>query len=164
MVKPNPLNSTKSNLEGMNMRQVLSKVCLVFGTLLLLGVGSGLAQAGYGLRVEVPFPFTAGNSHFEEGQFLIKEGSTGLSMLLVSSLEGKDGGILFTNGTMLEKASFSKPRLIFNQYGDHYFLSQIWFGGGDIGCQLRPSKAEKESAQSATAMNLKTSVIEIVAR
>jgi len=146
------------------MKHLLSKGCLVFGTLLLLGAVSSQAQGGYVVSAEVPFAFTAGNSHFEEGRVLIKEGSTGLSMLLVSSLEGKGAAILLTNSTMLEKESASKPRLIFNQYGDRYFLSQIWFGGGGLGCQLERSKAEKETAQTATAKNLKPSVIEIAAR
>ena len=153
------------NLEEMNMSHLLSKGCLVFGALLILGVVSSQAQGGYAVSVEVPFAFTAGNSHFEEGRFLIKEGSAGLDMLLVSSLEGKGGALLLTNGTMPEKGSNNKPRLIFNQYGDHYFLSQIWFGGGGgVGCQLERTKAEKETAQTATAKNLKTAVIEIAAR
>ena len=146
------------------MKQLMTKVCLGLCLLLLLGVRSSFAQAGYGLRVEVPFTFTAGNSHFESGQFLIKEATSDAAVLQIQSQEGKAGAILMTKGPLLDNRSESNPRLVFNKYGDHYFLSQIWFGDGQTGCQLHLSKAEQETARTAAASNLKASVVQIAAR
>lgn len=139
-------------------------MCLVFGIGLFLGVGSGFAQEGYNLWVKVPFAFTAGNSHFEGGEFLINESSNGPTMLRISSQDGTEVACIFTTGMMPDNASVSKPRVIFHKYRDRYFLSQIWYGDGSGGCQLLPTKAEEETAISATAMNLKPTVIEIAAR
>ena len=39
-------------------------------------------------------------------------------------------------------------KLVFNRYGSHYFLSQVWMVGNDTGHLLRPSKAEREIART----------------
>lgn len=40
----------------------------------------------------------------------------------------------------------SKPvgaRLVFNRYGEEYFLSQVWTDGGQLGRELPKSKRER---------------------
>ena len=81
-----------------------------------------------------------------------------------SNQEGKGEGFLLATGVMPDNASVSKPRVIFHKYGDHYFLFEIWYGGGEGGRQMLPTKAETETAKSATAMNQNPTVIEIAAR
>ncbi len=40
----------------------------------------------------------------------------------------------------------SDAKLVFNCYGDRYFLSQIWFGSSDSGRILAKGRLEKEIA------------------
>ena len=114
--------------------------------------------------VNVPFSFAAGNSHFQAGQFSIQEANAGSNEVLLRSQEGTGVGFLFATGMMPDNASVSKPRVIFNKYGDHYFLSEIWYGDGEGGCHVLPTKEEEETAKSGTAMNQNPTVIEIAAR
>ena len=146
------------------MKYQLGKLCLALGLMFLLEAGSGYAQAYYGLTAEVPFAFTAGNSNLESGRFFIKEVNSSMNIVNITSQEGKGSIILIAGGTMVENPYSSRPRLVFNKYGDRYFLSKIWYGNAGMGCQLTHTKAEKEAAQSAVSMNEKVSVIEIAGR
>jgi hypothetical protein len=42
-------------------------------------------------------------------------------------------------------------RLVFNKYGNQYFLSRIWDGNSDVGIQLLKSKREKELSLAQNA-------------
>jgi hypothetical protein len=46
-------------------------------------------------------------------------------------------------------AASSQGKLIFNKYGDEYFLSQVWKPGTNTGCELRKSRREIEVATGA---------------
>ena len=43
----------------------------------------------------------------------------------------------------------TQSKLVFNRYGDHYFLSQVWTAGNSRGRQLLKSGREREMAQVA---------------
>lgn len=146
------------------MKVQTAKIGLALSLLFLLEVGSGFAQGGYGVTAEVPFAFTVGNTHFDSGRFLINEANSSLDVLNITGQEGGRGIYLMAGGTLLDYRSNTHPKLVFKKYGDHYFLSQIWFGSGGMGCQLRPSKSEEEAAQTAANMNTKASVVEVAAR
>ena len=56
----------------------------------------------------------------------------------------------------------NKTKLVFNQYGNRYFLSQIWVNGETRGHQLPKTNREKETARDL-AQNLTRGQAEIVA-
>ena len=53
-------------------------------------------------------------------------------------------GMLFVAGPNV--SGTSDPKLVFNHYGDRYFLSQVWFGDQGAGHALSKSRLEKEIA------------------
>ncbi len=59
-------------------------------------------------------------------------------------------------------APANKTKLVFNQYGSRYFLSQIWVNGETLGRQLPKTSREKEMARDL-AQNLERGQVEIVA-
>jgi hypothetical protein len=55
-------------------------------------------------------------------------------------------------GTRCEsRQTYEKSKLVFHRYGNHYFLSQIWMAGDNVGQQLPKSHLETEIAQNRTA-------------
>jgi hypothetical protein len=42
-----------------------------------------------------------------------------------------------------------EARLVFHQYGDQYFLSQIWTAGGNTGRELLMPRWERQLAKNA---------------
>src|SRR5687768_4934743 len=127
------------------MRKQLLKGLATFGVFLTLTVGSVQAQSGYTIKVDIPFDFTAGETSLRAGIYAIK--LTSENVLLVRSIDGKKS-VLVLARQATEPRSRQKPgRIIFNRYGDRYFLSQAWVRGADLGVELNLSGAERRLAK-----------------
>jgi hypothetical protein len=66
-----------------------------------------------------------------------------------------------SNAAQTQKPT-DKTKLVFNRYGDRYFLSQIWMNGATLGHQLPKSSREKEIAKDM-ARNLTQEQVEVLA-
>ena len=125
------------------MRKQLLGLAII-GLFSTLNVGSVQAQTGYRIQINIPFGFTAGESSLRAGIYTVEQISD--NTLLVRSIDGKKGVLLLTRAT--EPVGTEKTaRIIFNRYGDRYFLSQAWVSGGDVGRELHPSGAERRLAK-----------------
>jgi hypothetical protein len=123
-------------------RQAVSLISLLS---LLLVAGSAIAQTIH-VRANIPFSFAVGNKTFPAGTYdvgTIGDGNT--KVLLLQSRDSNSSMMVGSNAAHnLEPAN--KTKLVFNQYGDRYFLSQIWVAGETRGHQLQKSSREKEVA------------------
>ena len=111
-----------------------------FAVFLTLNVASAQAQTGYQMTANIPFDFTAGETSLRAGIYSVKliSGNT----LQISSRDGKKTVLLLAR--QAEHVGTQKPaRIIFNRYGDRYFLSQTFLSEMDLGCQVNPSGAER---------------------
>jgi|ERR1700722_817386 hypothetical protein len=114
----------------------------------MLVVLSSLAVAqmnsGSSIVTKVPFQFTVANRVVPAGKCVIQANVTADGKTLsIRNVEGKI--------TLLSSFSRSETRenatnyqLVFNQYGDRYFLSGIRFEGSKITYRLPESKVERE--------------------
>jgi hypothetical protein len=115
-----------------------------FGAYALLAASSVLAQAGQKVVANVPFNFMARNQHFAAGSYTL---TPDISRAIVLIRGEEDSLFALSISTESRKIS-SCARLIFNRYGDQYFLSEVWPAGTSAGRQLLPSKAELEIARN----------------
>ena len=134
------------------MRRGFGGVLLLTG---LLGAWGGPALGGDTLKVGIPFEFGAGDKEFPKGNCTI-DISTGNRVSIQCSRvrTAVQAQTLSFQGSVYEVAE--RKEMIFNRYGDKYFLSTIWIA--DEGRELVQSKAEKELADSGvegTAVKLK---------
>jgi hypothetical protein len=135
--------ASKNKKENTIMRKQLVKGFTTFGLFLTLIVGSVQAQTGYQMEVNIPFDFTAGRTSLTAGIYSVKLISE--NMLLVRSSDGTKNVLLLAR--QAEHVRTRKPaRVIFNRYGDRYFLSETFFSEADLGCQVNPSRAERDLA------------------
>ena len=106
-----------------------------------------VAQAQEPLVVNIPFDFVAGNTHLPAGEYAVQvSGPTG-SMILISRKDATASAFIGTNAAA-SIAPQAQSKLIFNRYGDRYYLSQVWQQGYAQGRQLSKSAREKEVLQS----------------
>lgn len=91
------------------------------------------------IRCRVPFDFTVKGRALAAGTYELSEDR---GVLIVRGAQS--GAIVMT--TRLS-AKESRPRLVFDRYGDQYVLRQVWTGSA--GGQLTPSRHELELAQKA---------------
>jgi hypothetical protein len=118
-------------------------VATFLGLLLVHAVAPAYAQA---IKVEIPFDFVAAKATLPAGEYRVDPNQPTQGMLRLVSSKGS-AAICFTQGIESAQPSNS-TKLVFNRYGNHYFLSQVWSVGNNLGRVLPPSQAEREIARS----------------
>ena len=127
----------------------MKKNVLAIATMLALSIlaaaGSVHAQQPV-MLVNIPFEFIAGSQTLPAGEYKIERAlSSNLDILLLRKTDSRVTMFVSTIGT---DAAALHPEwsLVFNRYGRHYFLSQVWTAKDQLGRVLRQSPREKELA------------------
>jgi hypothetical protein len=76
------------------------------------------------LRVQVPFEFIAGGMHLPAGQYDILHVG-GPNLIMLRSSDGYARALVSVKVSPT-RADESTTKLVFNKYGETYFLSQVW--------------------------------------
>jgi len=111
---------------------------IAFFALATLVAGTAMAQE-HAVKANVPFDFTVGNAHVPAGTYTIT--STGApSMVELRSDSGKVHifGSAYNSGKQSDRG-----KLVFDKYGDRYFLREILCARVDMNLELPVSKSEK---------------------
>jgi hypothetical protein len=128
-------------------RQLLS---LFAGLILALTVGASRAKAQIvgDLVVNVPFEFHAGNADFSAGEYRIHVvDDSGLTVMQISSMDGSRSAF-FQVQQAAAKDTPTKSELIFNKYGDQYFLARLFDQGERIGSEVLKSRYERRISKN----------------
>jgi hypothetical protein len=115
---------------------------LMIGT--LASTQSASAQSTSLAQVNIPFAFQTPLQTLPAGTYRINRESAQLVLLQGS---GAAQGFVEMNGAIKSHAS-NHGYLVFDRYGDKYFLRQIWTAGSTDGLECPKSHAEKESMQA----------------
>ncbi len=96
----------------------------------------------------VPFAFHIQQRDLPAGRYMLtRVGSTGGVVLIKNMATGNS--IVFTvNQGFAAQAGAADPKLVFNRYGDRYFLSQVWTPDATR-IDVIKSALEKETAKGA---------------
>jgi hypothetical protein len=114
------------------------------------------------VRANIPFNFAVGSKTLPAGTYDVGTIENGDSkMLLLQARDGSSSMIVGSNAAEHLKPA-DKTKLVFNQYGSRYFLSEIWVNGNRRGRQLPKTSREKELAKDF-AQDLTQRRVEIVA-
>jgi hypothetical protein len=119
------------------MKQQIFKLTAIFAIFLGLAVTGVKAQAPSKVEVNIPFEFSAGKTTLQPGVYSIKRMSG--NNLALRSTDGKSAVILNAPLNLTSTDPESVERLVFNKYGDQYYLSQIWLTA-DTGRELSVRK------------------------
>ena len=125
------------------MKNQISKTIAIFGLFFMLAITSVNAQAQGRVEVKIPFDFTAGKVTFKAGTYRIKRVTD--TSLAIRSIDGKKQALLSAPLGIGSRDSKAGERVVFNQYGDQYFLSQVWLSS-DSGRQLFTTGTEAKVA------------------
>lgn len=126
------------------MKRVVSTIAVVLGLVLL----PALAAQAQSVKVSVPFDFTAGLASLPAGDYTVGKPGIAQHVLQIQSTDGKCNAFVMTQSAETTKGKL-EGKLVFNRYGNQYFLSQVWAPGNSIGHQLRMSKQERQIAKNA---------------
>jgi hypothetical protein len=108
------------------------------------------AQVIGDLDVTIPFQFHAGDAKFPAGKYLIHTVENyDLTLMEISSADGSTSALFEVRDAEANSAP-AKSELIFNKYGDRYFLTKIFDEGNPNGSTVVESRYEKRVGQAAT--------------
>jgi len=95
------------------------------------------------LKADIPFNFVVGDTQLPSGEYHVKQLRPGV--IQVQDKVTRSSAIVMTTGVQTGKTS-DVGKLVFNRYGDNYFLSRIWEPSSIMGRQLPKSRLEREVA------------------
>jgi hypothetical protein len=113
------------------MKHTKWAVLVMFVTLSGLAVAQTIGSTR--IVTEVPFEFVAANRIVPAGQCVVQAGTMDRKTLMLNNVAAKVG-----------KADASHYALVFNRYGDRYFLTGVKLEGSRISYRLPESKGEAE--------------------
>lgn len=120
-------------------------IVMAIGSLLALSlVATAQAQMpGVPIRASIPFDFMVRGRSFSAGDYWIERVSDDPSGLVLRNIHNKHEHIVFETESMERSREPRHNVLVFNRYGDEYFLSEIVTAGEQDGRELAPSHAER---------------------
>jgi hypothetical protein len=145
------------------MKNQIQKTTAIFGLFFMLAITSVQAQTPSRAEVKVPFDFVIGKVLFKAGTYSFRKVTD--NTLTVRDVNGKGTTLVDAPLSIGSRDSKAGERLVFNQYGTQYFLSQVWLSV-DSGRQLFPSGAELKAAREYKLAhnNAKPQRVEVTAR
>lgn len=136
---------TKDVLKG------LTKIGLLAVIMIVAASASVKAQSlQYKLTADVPFDFTVSDKKLPAGKYSISRAQTsnGDLVLQIVSADGQKNISRLTIPVITHKP-MNQGTLVFNRYGNDYYLSEVWPAGGSTGRELPKSRTERELARKA---------------
>lgn len=119
---------------------------LVLSFAFLIFSASVFAQSGDQSSFEIPFSFNVGKDKLPAGKYEIKRVSS--SSFLLRNETGNASVIVLSPLTINEKVSDTSEKLVFNRYGNQYFLRQIFSVRNAAGRGINESNNEKMIRQN----------------
>ena len=126
------------------------RIMTLLFTLALTGAAAHAQSACARQKAQVPFDFHLGGRALPAGTYTVTclGYAAGKVALHIRSADGRAGGIV-----LMHKASGAggreEARLVFNRYGDQYFLAQVWDGADNTGLEMPVSRAERTLRREA---------------
>jgi len=130
----------------MGRQLVLSFIALVFT--LTFSPSKAHAQIIGEIEANIPFQFHAGNAKLPAGKYMIRMlDDSNLTVMEITSADGSTSALFEVRETEANTAP-AKTELIFNKYGDRYFLAKLFDEGDPSGSTVDESRYEKRMSQA----------------
>ncbi len=126
----------------------LSRVLSMSSLFVLLAVAPALGQgrSSHKIQADIPFDFMVKETTFPAGTYTVS--TLRPDVLLIRSLDGHESVVVMTIDVQEGLTPPDETKLVFNRYGDQYFLAQVWTVGTVSGREFLKSSAESEVAKN----------------
>jgi hypothetical protein len=128
-------------------------LCLLgfIGAVLGMSTISAQGQVVGELEANIPFTFHAGGSKLPPGKYVIHVlDNSDLSLMEIQSADGRTAA-LFEVREAQDSTTPNKTELVFNHYGDRYFLSRLFDEGEKVGSAVVESGYSKKYASGGAS-------------
>jgi len=143
------VKQTRTSRNGTTRTRNLSSLFISLIFTLLLYPTKAHAQIIGDLEVTIPFQFYAGNAKLPAGKYIIHTvDNTDLTFMEISSADGSISALFEVRDAEANSTS-PKSELIFNKYGNRYFLAKLFDEGNPNGSAVSESRYEKRVGEAA---------------
>lgn len=127
-----------------------AKLGLLAVMIVAAGASAKAQSLNYRLTANIPFDFSVADKKLPAGKYWVSRAqqSQGDMIVQIRSTEG-NANVLRLTIPVNTLHPMSSASLIFNRYGNEYFLSKVWPKGGSVGRELPKSHAERELERKA---------------
>ena len=145
------------------MKKQLYMVVTIIALITVAGLSSVKAQTRALLKANIPFAFNVGNKTMPAGEYTVRctNPSSDLKVLQILSSGGHQSALVLTSSVSGKIQVNAK--LMFNRYGDQYFLAQAWLPADSIGIQAPASRTEKHLARELAANKQTRETVAVIA-
>ena len=109
------------------------------------------------LKANVPFDFRMGSVYMPAGEYTVHQSG---SVIRLRGTQSKPISAMFLTQPTSAKARRTEGTLVFNRYGDDYFLSKVWTPNSANGRALPTSAREKELMSRAGFVQTASTALE----
>ncbi len=142
------------------MKRQAFMILTTLSLLVILAATSVYAQISNVLGVaKIPFEFSVGNKVLPAGEYTVSQMTQ--DTLVIRNVDFSASDIVLTIPTRA-RTTPNESALVFNRYGDQYFLSKVWTTGNDTGRELSKPPAEEELIRARSALAKSASERQIV--
>ena len=127
------------------MKNQALKVTPTLSLLVMLAVAATFAQSSSPVVANIPFNFMVGKTLLPSGEYTVKP--LAQAAIAIQSKDTRNCAIVLTMSVQTNKTP-ETGKLVFNRYGDQYFLSKVWHPANPTGRELFKSRAEIELAKN----------------
>ena len=125
---------------------LLSSIALVFT--LTFSPSKAHAQIIGEIEANIPFQFHAGNAKLPAGKYVIHVlDNSNLTVMEIASADGSTSALFDVREAEANTAP-AKTELIFNKYGNRYFLAKLFDEGNPSGSTVDESRYEKNVSKA----------------
>jgi hypothetical protein len=109
------------------------------------------------LEVNIPFQFHAGNTKLPAGNYSIHTlDNSDLKFMEITSADGSTSALFEVRETDASSTP-AMSELIFNKYGNRYFLAKLYDEGNPSGSEVVESRYEKKVSEAAAEAQIHVS-------
>ena len=114
-----------------------------------IGLGSTGLYAQSKVEANIPFDFTVKGKTMPAGRYQLARNLSAPDTIEISNVSGGRSVLVVTYKALTAQPGAEAPRIVFNQYGNRYFLSELWTSDGTER-RVTPAKMEQELKASTT--------------
>jgi len=114
-----------------------------------IGLGSTGLYAQSKVEANIPFDFTVKGKTMPAGRYQLARNLSAPDTIEISNVSGGRSVLVVTYKALTAEPGAVEPRIVFNQYGNRYFFSELWTSDG-AERSVTPAKMEQELKASTT--------------
>ena len=146
------------------MRKRVFSALLTCGLLAVVATATAYAQEpGHPVRATIPFDFSVRGKTLPAGNYEIRRITDEPDGLMIAGLNHNNRGerVMFETEAVQSRKIPRRGMLVFNRYGDSYFLSEIFVSGEQEGRELHASRQERNLERETASNKTEPETVEV---